>query len=313
MFKMFSRWKFCVFVLFTACGFYPEVPTISRNQKTLFAILLFHLYNFIMFVSSLDDTLDWMNKCLTKLDMTNETLQNVIAPLAYCLISIESFVKRKTMRRFWELYEDMLAYSHAHRNSRMLCKYLAKFIECFIFSNAAIIYILVDANEDSDFMDVPYLFAQFVLSQISQIHLFYYLFYLELINFELKIIESKVKQELLCSLTLKLLQKHYQSVYKMSECINSVFGWSSSVAILSVFTYFLTDTNWFYYHYSDESGIFLLIFALWSFHFLLHLIYTFNGGSQCTTVVNLRCRSIAHEIHVHNKSLPKFADSKDFI
>lgn len=289
--KKFPKYIVVILLFFAVCGFQPEQP-IFTSHKALFAISMFQIYNIIAFLSHFPDIYAWMNEKFSKLDMTNEMVQHIIALLAYSVICIESVIKRKTQRRFWRLYEDLLQYHSIHHAEEILRNYALKFTEYFLFCSSSFAYALIATNEDYNFSyNIPYFLAYLSIMGICQIRLFYYLFYLELIKAELKAIEKEIESDIDESFELpskwELTRKYCKSIHELCECLNSVFGWSNLLSVLAIFLFLLTDTNWVYYYRHHRNSLLTIIFALWTCHFVLCLAYTFSAANQCVVLVKV--------------------------
>lgn len=102
-------------------------------------------------------------------------------------------------------------------------------------------------------------FAYLVLVAMYQYRVFYYLFYFELIHFELKSIRNEMQRFLVApqnidrqsndenlDIKLKRISQKYQLIYELNECTNHVFEWSQIPTVMYCFYLLLSGANWAY-------------------------------------------------------------------
>lgn len=273
---MFSKWVVCVLTFFTINGYHSELWPTSTHRKMAPVIFLMHFILGILMTYYLFEFMLWMNVNLKKLNMINEVIEYSIAVMTYWAIIIESYVKRKTQRKFWE-YVRAIDQNYAQHNAIILQSYLYKFFEYSTFYFSALTFFMIKVNNFSN-ISAPILIARWLLLETCSIRLTYYLFYLELMQFELKVIEKEVLEMSKSNIyrvrnsqikqferhRLMWLRKYYKVVHELVSCVNSVFGWSSPLTFLANFNFLLTDLNWGYYHRLkiDISTVGMLSFSL---------------------------------------------------
>lgn len=95
----------------------------------------------------------------------------------------------------------------------------------------------------------------FLLYMLCRNRVFYFLFYIELIKYELKIIEKESgdksssdrnETEIFSRRRFLWLREHYQTIYEIKEYVNSKFSWSNTATVMYSFNLVLTDVNWMY-------------------------------------------------------------------
>lgn len=123
--------------------------------------------------------------------LVNMLLQLFNAIITHWVIIIESYTQRKVQRRFWQIYEH-IKYHRKHCKTPMLRLYSLNLIQFFVVVILIQIFFL---TYHMDYVVNPWYFRlAYLSSQITyQYRVFYYIFYLELIKYELKIIKSELK------------------------------------------------------------------------------------------------------------------------
>lgn len=161
-----------------------------------------------------------------------------------------------------------------------------KVVEFFCASSVALfIRIELDTN-----LHYSTFVAYTLLYEICQLRVFYYLFCLEVVNFQLKMIDNEVEtmQNALNftskkstsylirisetsifysfeSQRLKWIREYFFRIYEMINLLNETFGWSQVAAISFCFHLLLTEIAWGYIHYMEMS---------WLYRFGLYQIHT---------------------------------------
>lgn len=256
---MFSKRITFLLKFFDICGFCTEAPNSKTHQKCDLFIFLCHIccaFTLSSFVIKFSMQPIVLNDVLPS--VVNTVLQNTGGMFVYWTIMIESYFQRKTQKRFWLQYEKSITF-RIHCKSSWLHNYLIKIIEHFI----VVIPILVYCMHYFMYFVGNYFFfrlAYFFSIAINQYRVFYYMFYLEIVKYELKNIKSKLQQLEVSSKNvghdfsnentidndLKSINQYYQVICELKECINQVFGLSNFTTILFCFLLPLTDTNWAY-------------------------------------------------------------------
>lgn len=102
----------------------------------------------------------------------------------------------------------------------------------------------------------------------------YYLFYLELIENELKTIEEMAecaaqsnfsadendgKEDDGNEKNLKSISEYYQLTRELCEELNAVFAWSNAASVSFLFSLILTEVNWVYWKWYNHFDIMYMI------------------------------------------------------
>lgn len=274
---MFSNRINCILVFFDFCGFYSEYRTTTTYRKISFIIFVFHLILCLLFtIYSIQLTI-WLNRFSSKLNMVNEMSLFFIVLFNCWVVIIESFHRRKTQRKLWQICHRIDKY-YARHDQVKLQSFVCKFLEYFIVYPILMIYLLRDVMLNAG-VHISAILSYSLLLQTCRIRVFFYLFYLELIIYELGLITNELKRKLdiykvnkflsrTCTVNCKLnqfersrfkwLREYYLSIQELSNCVNSIFGWSSFLTILFSFNTLFTDINTMY-SFGYRKSIFYLV------------------------------------------------------
>lgn len=223
-----------IFEVFTLCGFQLELGSSSFRQKLshfIFGLQLLLLvfstfYSVIVFVEKFSE------ESLIDIKELYYASQPLLALFVQCTIIFESCVQRTTQRKFWLLYQ-IINECYARRRSVASTSYLIKFFEYFLF------YFLSFAVYNTGMSLNKNCFR--ILMLICRLRFFYYQFYVEVINFELSVIEKEAKKMFETSMNdffgginnpfelqrLKWIREYYAIIQKMSVFVMQFSGGQS--------------------------------------------------------------------------------------
>lgn len=269
--KMFPHWIQCLLKFYDICGFYTESSKITSDRKKNSSAIIFLIHSVLAFVfcgfclgHSMQPVI--LQKVLPY--MVNELLQMTNGMFTYWVIILESYFQREAQREFWRTYKHIKEHHNSCQKS-LLRIYLIKLFE---FMSVVIVIQIIFLQSFTHYVGnymlfrVAYLFSQ----TMYQYRVFCYIFYLELVKYELKTIKIELKQIVdvsglhinfkkvingrtkRCGSTmgkisennLKNINAYFQLVYKLTDVINQIFGWSNFTTILYCFHLPLTDGNW---------------------------------------------------------------------
>lgn len=252
--KMFSRETKYLLIFYKICGFNPKS---FEQSKISLLILTIHI---IWACYSTYSVTGFLIKRFHKketLHFVNSFVQFSSALVAYWMIIIESF-DQQNLSRFWCVFRkiDSLYYQ---KNGLKMQKHLFQFIEYFV----AMILFLIILSQDILPCNCIW-FVYLFLTKLCQNRAFYYLFYVELINCELKNVQKEVMKMVSVWETrkqyeerihlfydferhrFKWIREYFRCIHEMVDCVNSAFGWSHVATILFCFHFVLTESNWIY-------------------------------------------------------------------
>lgn len=173
----------------------------------------------------------------------NESLQYFTALYTYWLIILESIYHASSHKQFWNGLRqiDEKFYNQSRLSFRI---YLMQIIEFFAVTISHMIFGMIDLLQNN------IIFSYLVLARVYQIRVFYYVFCLEVVHFQLKSIEEELNEwETSNDIQLnrlKWLREYISCVHEMTCHLNLVFGWSNVAAILCCFYYILAAMNWIF-------------------------------------------------------------------
>lgn len=257
-----------IFILryFDIWGFCTEFQTTKNSNKYYLVIFVIHIL--IDFIASWSIVTFLKRPTEDTLGHVNDVIK-LGSILFVCILSItESYVKRNNQRTFWDIFQE-IEQSYRSKQSFQLKSYLKKFAFFIIGSITSSLYLLLYSYYNSSiFTQYPIFWLNFeMVTKVYQNRVLYYLFYLELVENELRMIERIAEDAAQGSnLTmnnnngngkngkiqthednLKRICEYYQLTRKLSEELNLAFGWSNAATVLFSFGLILTDLNWVYW------------------------------------------------------------------
>lgn len=252
---MFSMWIELLFTFFDFFGFHTE--TCGSNRKRSLKKFIIHIIwacTFTVFIISYSMQSIVLTEAFAY--SANYIVQNINGMFTYWAIIVESYIQRKNQRIFWRVYRKIDYYRKVDRT--FLRKYLMKFTQFFVFVTIIQIYFVLHFLSVNGYNFIFFRIGYFCFVAMYQCRAFYYLFFLELIKYELKRITSESKKMSIWSINIqngyrieksmknhiKHINQYYRLIYALSECINNIFGLSNLATILYCFHMPLTDFNW---------------------------------------------------------------------
>lgn len=307
---MYPSWMRNLLLYFDLWGFCSQFKRSPYQQKIDLLILVFHVISGT--VTSYSISLYLQRGSADTLGNLNDILKFSVLMLGFWFSIFELYFKQKTQQKFWNLLEHIDRKFSSHEQfsiSKFLFKIRLYFgvtaISYFIFLHRLI------ANSGDMYLDFWFSYIFVVLAY--QNRSFYYLFYLEIMKYELNLIYREVGEILcdrhsgklkdvwkkkgfmkqFCRIRFKWIREFYETIYEMNNTINTIFGYSNVAVILLSFHLVLADINWFYwkllnrYQFSILGKIsnfnrrnmfffFCNIFFVFSFYFFLIRNIEFN-------------------------------------
>lgn len=288
---MFSKQLTFLLKSYDYWGYYTEFASTNKNRHSFFVIFSLHVIAALCFTIFIGQVVLKSIIHTHLASRINDWFQLFCLVVVYWTIIIESFLKRNVQKQFWKIFGEINERYYQHVSLRLNI-YFAKCLEFHII--VTVIQIILSAYFVCYHGSFPYyLFSLFFLVKMPQHRIFYYLLYVELIKFELKIVEAEVKQMAdmsrnMCyflfgklKISFKKFQRHrfkwirdyYSSIYELNVKLNDVFAWSQFLTVLCCFFVLLTESNWAYAHIGDRSFIYKQGFSensCFSVYFHLH-------------------------------------------
>lgn len=249
-----------ILTLFDFFGYNTGSTILSKKQIIAFIICLVHILLSIFVTMTQFVSIAWSSYGF--LQILNLCLQYSVALFTIFFTIFDAIAHRKAHKRFWILVQCIDENFYSQSKFRFGC-YIIKFVEHFSMMSLCT-FLLTLVSNNTFFIIIC------VIDIISEVRVFYYIFCLEILYFQLKMIEiemkiiqnslKKMKQEQLnsiklsvssirCSFELKRLKwirGYFGCVYEMANILNDIFGWSHVAAFLFQFYQLLTDLNWMY-------------------------------------------------------------------
>lgn len=196
------------------------------------------------------------------IEVVNYMLQYSVALYTYWCIIFDSNRQMRENQRFWKVVEKADKFPFT-QNDIQLKHYCSKFLLCFYTSALGILSTIVKTDGEYKELMFVYLF----LIKICEARAFYYIFCLEVLQFQLNKIEKVPRDQHDDQRTFKQMRGHY--VYDMTNHLNNAFGVSQVAMILFCFYFLLTDINWAYVDIVNTNQTVMQIFSKFSYCFLL--------------------------------------------
>lgn len=202
-------------------------------------------------------------------EVVSELLQYLAVLFTYWSIIFDTIFHRQVQQRFWNKLKwvDQRIFSQSSLKYR---NFLMKFVEFFTMQMCMlVISVAVTIN------NIKIDFMYNLLFEIIEMRLFYYLFCLEILTFQLEYIENELKniqsvinipklrllniRNSIYTFELKRLKWIRNNVFYLHEItvdLNEFFGWSHVATILALFYLFLSQINWCYVHLDEYPMVF---------------------------------------------------------
>lgn len=284
---MFSPKTELALNFFDVCGFNTGVSDIFFHRKLKKVIIGVHILLALILTVFQFHLLVRYYSSLTMIEAISESLQYSTALFTFWMIIFDSICHRGAHKLFWQNLEQIDVCFCQQKNLKMQ-NYYMKFLEFFCATSFALLIRI----ESDTILHYSTFVAYILLYEICQLRVFYYLFCLEFVNFQLRTIENEVKtmQNALNftskqstsyllrisetsifysfeSQRLKWIREYFFRIYEMINLLNETFGWSQVAAISFCFHLLLTEITWVYIHYMDMS---------WLYRFGLYHIHTYT-------------------------------------
>lgn len=245
---------------FDAFGYNSGSSILSSQRMTANVIYVLHFTMAIYFTWFIYDLKIRLSPYAGLLELLNHLLQYFSTILMTWFTIWDSFHWREH-HLFWGIFHKVNESVQSQRN--FSCRLLVLKLFWIIFTT--FLSLLISYSS----VDIPKPFEDIViintiLVKLCQIRIFYYLFCLEVINFQLNSIKSvlqKMRKPIIIGHTaitnvkqFKWLFTYYSYVYEMSNLLNVIFDWSQLTAVSFCFYTLLTDLNWFFVHLTDHSS-----------------------------------------------------------
>lgn len=247
-FKMLPEQITNCLIFFDIFGYNSGSTKLTVNQKSAY---FFYSLNILMavFFSLYKFRIIFRPHPGQLIELINQMLQYSVNLYDYWLIILDSIIYKNEHFHFWTYFQhfDKL-YSIRHLK---LLKYFFKLSSYFILSFLFILAIIFTHQSPID----ETVYSALILIRICEIRMFYYILCLEILHFQLKIINEKCTNKKIKLHQLKWIRHYYHCVYEMVNMLNEMFSLSLFSGILFCFYTFLTHLNYVLVHFGDFNII----------------------------------------------------------
>lgn len=236
---MTSKWIKYTLKYYTFWGFYS-----TSSKLTHIFVLIFQAISCIFCTLMGIKTLIQDQELMKLLDAYNIFLYFVFAMSLYWHTIYDSYTYRYEISYFWQIFEKIDVKFQIQNNFKIRYYFIIFIIlsvgDCVMYIFATFFEHLSHTNGKT---------MHFILLNVVDHRLFFYLFHVNVIAFQLKKIEKKFKKLSVTSEfnnELKWFRDYYKLVNEMSNCINNSFAWSNMLMILLFFLTLVTNINFVY-------------------------------------------------------------------
>lgn len=204
----------------------------------------------------------------------NDVIKHGGNVVVYWLALIELSTKQPIRQKFWQTLHKVDRSYCCHRDFS-LRNYIMRFNYCFLLYTISFLIYLQGLVSQTGTHFLYFWFAHFILSILYLNRVFFYLFYLELIRYELRNVECEVKKlaqmyRKKSSLTgtkysnfsqdiermrFVRIREYFQSICKLCNCLNKFLTYSNAAMILFSFQFIITDALWVYWKLYNKHHI----------------------------------------------------------
>lgn len=254
---MFPRRVKYMLTVFDAFGYNSGSSPLSSHRRTANLICIVHILLALCFTCFTFYLKMQLSSFQRLVELLNHLLQYSSTIYMYWFTIFDSFRRWREHQRFWAIFQKINDNFQSQRDFTYRTLIL-KFLLIVLTTTASLLISQLTAKIHIS-MNVI-LVINLTLIKLCQIRIFYYLFCLEAINFQLKSIEIALRE--MCEGVnftshsndvhrFKWMQQYYHCVYEMAHLSNDIFNWSQVAAVSFCFYAILTDLNWFSVNFRD--------------------------------------------------------------
>lgn len=255
-------------------GYFSGWSVPSKTGILPYIISMVHILLVICFTFVEIHLIPILSVLYEETEIINQVLQYSTTLMTYFSTVFDSFLHRKTHKLFWNTFQR-IDQQFCCQSNFTIKLYMIKCCEFFLVTIFTTIVMFISFDYSMLRIEIAYNFQVLV----CQFRVFYYLLCLEVVHFQLQIIESELKiiqnssnpSSTLESHTpydfistkfrsfemdrFKWIRGYAECVNEMCDLVNQFFGWSHAATILFCVYLLLTDLNWFYMNYSECDWI----------------------------------------------------------
>lgn len=253
---------------FDVCGFNTQSTSLSNHQNVAHHIRCVHVSTALA-LTICEFLFFYRFHHFTELiEIVNEFIEYSGSICTYWLIIFDSANQCQAHQRFWAIVRQL---TPTFSQPIVPRSYFVKIIELFFgkifFDLIWVIYYGFGGFEG--LAALMFYTAYTIPIVICRIRLFYYIFCLEIVLYEIKAMQQEIKcmrrrmdsgntcwkhtSNSFQPQRIKWMHKKYYDVHDMITLLNQIFGWSQVSAVLFCFFAFFTDLNYLYIHFRELS------------------------------------------------------------
>lgn len=238
----------CILIFFDAFGYNSGSTKLTSNKKAVYFLYALHILMALLFSLYKVRLILQSYRGVVLIEVINYMLQYTAALCDYWLIIFDAILYRQEHRRFWTYFQHIdQSYSNQCHFNPM--RYFLKFVSFFFASFLCIAAIILTnplATDEAAYAYLPLIF-------ICEFRIFYYIFYLELLHFQLKKIDENclLKKKGIELHEMKWIRDYVHCVYEMTNLLNEIFGLSQLTGIMFCFYLFATKSNFMLIHFNE--------------------------------------------------------------
>lgn len=261
---------------FDSIGFFTEFNLTSKvYQKSVrFIFILYLTFGAIAGVLSVNYIHRKQNDILGG---ANDIFKLQGFQIFYWVTFMESFIKRKSFREFWQILNTIYSKYNPKRRSQFKRFFVQLFIGVNFFALSHFTLISLCFTNHGKYQLFWSTFVVFII--LLQCRIFYNLLLMELIKNELEIIHQELEKmflnfsasEDICKFVrknslwielelnrLKWMREYHSLIFDLCTIFNSACGWSKTVSIIFSFLLLLCDINWIYWKWYNQLELIYL-------------------------------------------------------
>lgn len=254
--KMFPSRVRYILTVFDAFGYNSGSTTLSSHRRTANLICILHILLALYFTCFTFYLKMRLSSFTRWVELLNHLLNYSSTIYMYWFTIWDAFRHWREHHRFWTIFRKINDSFQSQRNFTYRT-FTLKFVLIILTTTVSVLISQLTTETYHEMTEI--IVVNVTLVKLCQIRIFYYLFCLEAINFQLKSIVIALRE--MCEREsfpsdggdvhrFKRIQQYYHCVYEMAYLSNDIFNWSQVAAVSFCFYAILTDLNWFSVNFS---------------------------------------------------------------
>lgn len=244
----------CILNFFDIWGYNSGVSKLSKYRRVADLITTVHIALVVIFTIYTIRLTILLSFWLRAIEVINDSMQLALGIYTHLAVIFDSIFSQREHQHFWKTLQFINTRFCQNRQIQ-LQNWLLTFKAYLLIVDS--VYLINYAYRGFEYT-IDYA-VYLALNTICQVRIFFYIFCLEILCFQLEVIknELKISQGMTdfesVSFQFKRIREHYASVYEMTTHLNEVFGWSHVAITLYCFYKLLTEIITLYTYIQEES------------------------------------------------------------